>query len=166
MYTFWVIIHIISAGLLIGLIAMALIGSRQSKKVKGSAAELAWIRTVITLVPIMGNVGAGGILLSGVALTLMTYSFFPFSSLPWLALMQADFVLMEIIVLGALTPRGKKILAITNAELAGPNAAQGASDELRLLVAKQETLGIVMAILTVIAIALGESKAMMWVTGQ
>ncbi|HEX5315028.1 MAG TPA: hypothetical protein VFX22_00135 [Candidatus Kapabacteria bacterium] len=163
MYTFWVIIHIISAGVLVGLVATAVIGSTHAKKTKGSAAELGWIRTVETFVSIMARVGSAGILLSGVSLTLMTYSFFPFSGLPWLALMQADFVIMVVIGFGVMAPRGKKILAMTDAELAGPNAAMGASIELRAMVAKQEIFGRVMTILVIIAIALGESKAMMWV---
>lgn len=163
MYTFWVIIHILSAGVLVGLVTTAVIGSTHSKKAKGTPAELGWIRTIETFIPIMARVGSGGILLSGVVLTIMTYSFFPFSGLPWLALMQADFVIMVIIGFGLMAPRGNKILAITNAELAGPNAAHGASDELRAMVAKQEMLGRVMALLVIIAITLGESKAMMWV---
>ena len=63
-----------------------------------------------------------------------------------------------------LMPTGKKILALANTELAGPNAVRGASEELRALMGRQYATVMFVALLVLINMFLGESKAMMWVT--
>jgi hypothetical protein len=163
MYSFVVSLHIISAGVIIGLITNAIMGTMMRKKIKGTPAELASIRTGAIMAPIMANIGSIGLLLTGVILTLMQYSFFPFSTLPWLAIMQTDYIVIMAISGAVMMPTGKKILAMANSELASPGAAKGASDALRALVAKQYTLTMVIAFLVLIAILVGESKDMMWV---
>jgi hypothetical protein len=168
MYTFFVVLHIISSGVVVGLMAMAIIGTSLRKKVKGTIGELGAIRSGAIMAPIMANSGSIGLLVTGVVMTIMQYqsSFFAFSTVPWLAMMQTDFVVIMAISGAILMPNGKKILAKVSAELAGPNAAKGASEELRTLVNKQYALTLVVAFLLFIAIYLGESKAMMWVTAQ
>src|SRR5271167_2862603 len=97
MYSFIVSLHIISSGVIIGLITNAIMGTMMRKKIKGTPAELASIRTGAIMAPIMANIGSIGLLLTGVALTLMQYSFFPFSTLPWLAIMQTDYIVIMAI---------------------------------------------------------------------
>jgi len=163
LYTLFVVLHILSAGVVIGLITVAVIGTAMRRKVQGTPGEIASIRSAAMMAPIMGNIGSIGLLVSGVALTLLQYSFFPFTSLPWLALMQTDFVIIMAIVGAIIAPRGKKILTMANAELSSSGAAQGASVELRALANKQYATIILIAVLVVIAVALGESKSLMWV---
>ena len=168
MYTFFVVLHIVSSGVVVGLMAMAIIGTSMRKKVKGTMGELAAIRSGAMMAPIMANIGSIGLLVTGVVMTIMQYqsSFFGFSTLPWLAMMQTDFVIIMAIFGAILMPRGKKILAKVGEELTGPNAVKGASEELRALVNRQYAVTLVVAVLLFIAIYLGESKAMMWVTAQ
>ena len=163
MYTIVLILHVISTGIIIGLITNTILGTSMRKKVKGIPAELASIRNAAMMGPIMANIGSIGLLVSGVILTLMQYSFFPFSTLPWLAIMQADYVIIMAISGAILMPNAKKILIAANAELASPGAAKGASDTLRAMVGKQYTWMMIIAFLFLIAIAVGESKDMMWV---
>jgi hypothetical protein len=166
MYTFFVVLHIISAGVVIGLITNAIIATILRKKVKGTPGELASIRMAAIVSPIMANIGSIGLAVSGVVLTLMSYSFFPFSTLPWLAMMQTDFVVIMAIAGAILMPNGKKILATVNAELSSSNAANGASDSLRAMVTKQFTWVMILTVFVLIAITLGESKSLMWVGAQ
>jgi hypothetical protein len=166
MYTAIVVLHILSAGVIIGLMTSAIIGTAMRKKIMGTPAELAAIKNAATVAPIMANIGSNGLLITGVILTLMQWSFFSFSTLPWLAMKQVIFVIILIISFASLMPRGKKILNMATAELAGPNAAKGASQELRKLVNTQYATTLFVAILVLCNMVLGESKAMMWVTGQ
>ena len=135
---------------------------------KGTIAELGSIRSAAIMAPIMANIGSIGLLLTGVVMTIMTYnsSFFGFSTLPWLAMMQTDYVVIMAISGAIMMPRGKKILAMANAELASPNAAKGASETLRALVSKQYMWTMIIAVLVLIAIMVGESKDMMWLKVQ
>jgi hypothetical protein len=168
MYSFIVVLHIISAGVIVGLITNAILGTAMRKKMKGTLAELGSIRGAAIMAPIMANTGSIGLLLTGVAMTIMNYnsSFFGFSTLPWLAMMQADYVVIMALSGAIMMPTGKKILAMANAELASPNAANGASDTLRALVSKQYVWTILIAVLVLLAMMLGESKDMMWVRVQ
>jgi hypothetical protein len=168
MYTFGVVLHIISAGIIIGLITNAILGTAMRKKMKGTTAELGSIRTAAIMAPIMANTGSIGLLVSGVIATIMQYnsSFFGFNTLPWLAMMQTDYVIIMALSGAIMMPTGKKILAMANAELAGPNASRGASDALRALVSKQYMWTMIIAVLVLLAIVLGESKDMMWVKMQ
>jgi len=167
-YTFFVVLHILSAGVVIGLLTMTIIATSMRKKMKGTAAEIGSIRGGAMMAPIMANIGSIGLLVTGVVMTIMQYnsSFFAFNTLPWLAMMQTDFVIIMAISGAVLMPNGKKILAKASAELAGPNAARGASEELLALVSKQFMISNIVGILLFIAVYLGESKSLMWVTGQ
>ncbi len=162
-HTFFVVLHILSVGVFIGLVTSTMIGTSLRKKVIGTPAELASIRMGSVVAPIMSMIGSIGVLVSGIVLTMMNYSFFPFDSIPWLALMQVIFLIIMAISGAILVPTGKKILAMASAELASPNAAKGASAELRALVAKQYMTSHVAALLLLLNIILGASKSMMWV---
>ena len=164
MYTFFVILHIISVGIGVGLVTTMVVGTILRKKVKGTAAEIAAIRSGAMMAPIMGNLASVGLLITGAVITTMNYSWFPFSTFPWLAIKQCVFILLLLVSLFMLKPRGEKILKMATAELSSPNASRGASEELRALVGKQYATVLFIALLVLINISLGESKAMMWVT--
>ncbi|HWF44619.1 MAG TPA: hypothetical protein VG537_08250 [Candidatus Kapabacteria bacterium] len=165
-YTIFVILHIISVGFAIGLVGMAIIGTSLRKKIMGTPAELAAIRSAATILPVMGMIASVGILVTGAVMTIMSYAWFPFSSLPWLAIKQTVFIILLVVVIASLRPRGDKILAKATAELTGPSAMQGASAELRALVNRQYATTLFVGLLVLINISLGESKAMMWLAGQ
>ncbi len=82
LYRSFVILHILSVGVLIGLFTVSVIGTSMRRKVAGTAAELASIRSGATMAPIMANIGSIGLLISGIIMTLMHYSFFPFATVP------------------------------------------------------------------------------------
>ncbi len=81
-------------------------------------------------------------------------------------MMQTIYVIIMAISGAVMMPRGKKILAMANAELGSPTAAKGASESLRALVSKQFTWTMIIAVLVLLAMMLGESKDMMWVRAQ
>ncbi len=111
---------------------------------------------------IMGSTALIGLLVTGVTLTFISYSFFPFSTLPWLALKQTVYVIVLLVAILGTIPRGEKIHAMAVSELAGSNAALGASAELRQLVSRQFATVMIIGFFVLINMSLGESKAMMW----
>lgn len=166
MYTTLVVLHIISVGIAIGLTTLMFIGRVKVKAIRGTAAELAMYRSSAMNAEIMGKLAIGGILITGVAMTWMNYAFFPVNTLPWLFIKQCVFLLLLLIAFTGTIPRGEKIKKMATAELQSPNAAQGASEELRALLDRQYITGLIIGGLVLINMILGESKAMMWVTGQ
>ena len=166
MYTLFVVLHLISVGVIVGLVTTMIIGTVLRKKVKGTPGEIAAIRSGAMMAPIMANIGSIGLLVTGVTMSWMNYSFFQFNSLPWLAMKQTIFVIIMAISGSVLAPTGKKILALSTAELATPGAAMGASSELRAMVSRQYAVVLFVAFLVLCNMILGESKAMMWVHPQ
>ena len=164
MYTVFVVLHLISVGIGVGLVVMTIIGTQMRKKVVGTPAEIAAIRSGAMMAPIMGNLATAGLLITGAVMTFMNYSWLPFSTFPWLAIKQCVFVVLLLVSFFMLKPRGEKILKMASAEISSPSAAQGASAELRALVGKQYATVMFVALLVLINMSLGESKAMMWVT--
>ena len=162
-YTITVIFHLIFVGFGVGITALTIIGRVTGKKGRGTMGELLMIRAMATNGKIMGSTALIGLLVTGVIMTIMNYSFFPFSTLPWLALKQCVFIVLLGAAFTGTIPRGEKIHAMASAELAGPNAASGASEELRKLVSRQFASVMLIGLLVLINMTLGESKAMMWV---
>src|SRR5438445_2815831 len=120
-YTFFVILHLIFVGIGIGITTLAIIGRVNRKKAEGTLAELIMIRGMAVNGKIMGSMAIIGLLVTGVVLTLMSYSFFPFSTLPWLALKQCVFIVLMGAAFTGTIPRGEKIFKTATAELGGPN---------------------------------------------
>jgi hypothetical protein len=166
MYTTLVVLHLISVGIGVGIVTLSIIGRVKGKAIRGTAAELIMYRSMAINGEIMGKLAIGGLLITGVAMSWMNYSFFPVNTLPWLFIKQCVFILLLIVAFTGTIPRGEKIKKMAMAELQSPNAAQGASEELRALISRQFATVIVIGILVLINMSLGESKAMMWVTGQ
>jgi hypothetical protein len=163
-YTLFVILHLIFVGFGVGITALSIIGRVKGKNARGTIAELIMARAMAVNGKIMGSTALIGLLVTGVVMTIMSYSFFPFSTLPWLAIKQCVFIALLGAAFTGTIPRGEKIFKMASAELAGPNAMKGASDELRKLMSRQFGSVILMGILVLINMTLGESKAMMWVT--
>ena len=166
MYTLFVILHLIFVGIAVGIVTLAIIGRVKGKHIHGTIAELFAIRAMAMNGKIMGTMALVGLLVTGVTLTLMQYSFFPFNTFPWLALKQCVFLVVMGAALTGTIPRGEKIHKMATAELQGPNAAKGASEDLRKLVSRQFASVMLLGLLVLINMTLGESKAMMWVMGQ
>jgi hypothetical protein len=162
-YTFFVILHLIFVGMGVGITTLTIIGRINRKKAQGTIGELMMTRAMAMNGKIMGSMAIIGLLVTGVILTLMSYSFFPFSTLPWLALKQTVFVILMGAAFTGTIPRGEKIMKMASAELAGPNASKGASEELRKLMTRQYYSVLLIGFLVLINMTLGESKAMMWV---
>ncbi|MDP4199675.1 MAG: hypothetical protein Q8922_03630 [Bacteroidota bacterium] len=166
LYTTFVILHLIFVGIAVGIVAVTIIGRITGKAGRGTMGELLMIRSMANLGEIMGKLALIGLLVTGVALTLIQYSFFPFSTFPWLAFKQCVFIVLMVVAFVGTIPRGEKIKKMAIAELQGANAMSGASEELRALVSRQFATVILIGILVLTNMTLGESKAMMWVTGQ
>src|SRR5438094_8694743 len=93
-YTLFVILHLIFVGIAVGIVTLTMISRNTRKKVHGTIAELYMIRGMAVNGKIMGTMAIVGLLVTGVILTLISYSFFPFSTLPWLALKQCIFIVL------------------------------------------------------------------------
>jgi hypothetical protein len=166
MYTTLVVLHLISVGIGVGIVTLSIIGRLKGKAIRGTTAELIMYRSMAMNGEIMGKLAIGGLLITGVAMSWMNYSFFPVNTIPWLFLKQCVFIVLLIVAFTGTIPRGEKIKHMATAELQGPGAAQGASEGLRELVAKQYITVLLIGALVLTNMILGESKAMMWVTGQ
>jgi len=165
-YTLFVILHLIFVGVAVGITFLSILGRINGKKGQGTLGELLMIRAMAVNGKIMGSTALIGLLVTGIILTVMNYSFFPFSTFPWLALKQCVYLLVIGTALTGTIPRGEKIFNMASAELQGPNASKGASAELRKLMDRQFVSVVIIGVLVLINMTLGESKAMMWVTGQ
>lgn len=166
MYTVFVILHLIFVGVAVGIVTVTIIGRVTGKKGRGTLAELIMIRSMAMMGKIMGSTALIGLLVTGVIMTAMNYSFFPFSTFPWLALKQCVYVVLMLVAITGTIPRGEKIFHMAVAELQGPNATAGASPELRALMSKQFATVIAIGVMVLINMSLGESKAMMWVSAM
>ena len=159
MYTVFVVLHILCAGVwfTIGIANMLLL--KQVAKTKGTAGELAHMSSQALLGRVMGMIGGIGILITGGAMTgIAGLGWFPFGTLNWLACKQTVWVILFIISLAVMMPKGKKIEAMIASESASPNAAKGASEGLRAQMATLKTFGIIMNLLVLVNIILGVWK--------
>ena len=164
MYTVFVILHIISAGTWIGLGVVTVLLTGLRKKAQGTLGELYLIRAGVLFGAVMGNIGGIGILITGGAMAGIRYSWFPFSTLPWLAIKQTIFVILLIMTFAIMVPKSKKIRAMSGEELGGKNPGGGASLALRTMMDQVHTIGMFMQMLILTNIILGEWQPMLWVT--
>jgi len=159
MYTVFVILHIICAGIWFSLGIVNMLLMTQAGKKRGTAAELAHMSSQALCGRIMGMIGGIGILLTGGAITgIMSLGWFPFGTTNWLATKQTIFVILLILSFAVMMPKGKKIDAMIATESASPNASKGASSELRAAMGTLKTVGILMNLLVLTNIILGEWK--------
>lgn len=116
-------IHIVFAGTwLINLAVDYLLRSQISKN-RNNIHESKLVSLYLLIVNLIGSIGAGGILLTGIILVGMNpgYGFFDMSANHWLASKQILMVIL-LIVLGAfLIPTAKKIRVDIEKEIGGQN---------------------------------------------
>jgi len=159
MPTFLLILHIIFAGTWVTLGIANLIMVGLAGKHRGTYAELPILKAQATLGTVLGSISGIGILVTGGAYTgILSLGWFPFGTLNWLAAKQTIFVILLALSFGVMMPKGKKIDAMIAAEMASPNAVNGASDALRSAMATLKTVGTLMFLLVLTNIVLGEWK--------
>jgi hypothetical protein len=164
MYTFWVVLHIISAGAFIGMGFSTWITNGLRKGSAGTAGEFHYMRTLLQQARILGAIGALGVLITGAAAAGMAHlPWFAFDALPWLALKQAVWVLIALITGALMIPRAVRARKMIVSELTMPSASSGASPELKRTINQVVVVIYLIELLVVINVILGESQAMLWV---
>lgn len=157
MYTTFVVLHIICAGIWVALGVVAIFLNSFRKRVAGTAGELYLMRAIIMFGAIMGNIGGIGILVTGGAMTGMVWhGWFDFGTLPWLATKQTIFVVLLIMTFAIMLPASKKAGRMIGEEMAGLNPAGGASAGLRQAIDRVVAIGLFMQLLIITNIVLGE----------
>ena len=165
MYTVFVILHILSAGVWIGLGVVTVLTNNFRKRAAGTLGELYLMRSALICGSVMGNIGGIGILITGPALAgIHGLPWFPFGTLPWLAIKQLVFLVVLLITFAIYVPQSKKIGRKIGEEMGGANPSRGASSELRTMFDRIVTVGMVVQMLVLLNIILGEWKPMLWVT--
>ena len=165
MYTVFVILHILSAGVWIGLGVVTVLTNNFRQRAAGTLGELYLMRLTLICGSVMGNIGGIGILITGPAMAgIHGLPWFPFGTLPWLAIKQVVFLVVLLITFAIYVPRSKKIGRRIGEEMGGANPAMGASAELRTMFDRIVTVGMVVQILVLLNIILGEWQPMLWAT--
>lgn len=157
MYTFLVVLHIISAGIWVALGVVAIFLNSFRKRAAGTGGELYLMRALVMFGAIMGNIGGIGILVTGGAMTgIAGLGWFQFSLMPWLATKQTLFVILLILSFAVMLPISKKARRTIGEEMAGLNPNAGASPELRLMIDRMVAISLFMQLLVITNIVLGE----------
>ena len=165
MYTLFVILHILSAGVFIGLGVVMVLSNRARVQSKGTAAELYYTRSMLRLLLAMGNIAGLGIFITSIVITSMSYAWFPFTTLPWLAIKQVNFLIMMALAGAIMVPTAKKAIVLMVQELTMPSYTSGASETLRAMVRKAFAIAMINQILILANVTLGEWKPMLWANG-
>ena len=167
MYTFWVVLHIISAGAFIGLGFGTLITNGLRKGAAGTAGEFYYMRTLLQQSRILGAIGALGVLITGAAAAGMAHlAWFAFGTLPWLAIKQTVWVIIAIVTGALLIPRAVRARNMIVTELTMPTVTSGASVELKRTINQIVVVIYLIELLVIVNVILGESQAMLWATGH
>ncbi len=163
MYTFWVVLHIISAGAFIALGFATWITNGLRKGAAGTAGEFYYMRTLLMQSRVLGNIGAIGVLITGAAAAGMNHMpWFAFGTLPWLALKQIIWVVIAIMTGALFIPRAVRARKLIVSELTMPSASSGASVELKRTINQVVVVLYLIELLVLINVILGESQAMLW----
>ena len=163
MYTFWIVLHIISAGAFLGMGFATLITNGLRKGAAGTAGEFCYMRTLLQQSRILGAIGALGVLITGAAAAGMAHlGWFDFGALPWLAVKQTVWVIIVIITGALLIPRAVRARKMIVEELTTPSVSSGASTELKRTINQVVVVIYLIELLVVINVILGESQSMLW----
>jgi hypothetical protein len=163
MYVLFVILHILSAGVWIGLGVVTVLANRYRKRIAGSYGELYIMKATLTFAAVMGNIGGIGILITGGAMTGIRHlPWFDFSGVPWLAVKQVVFVIVLAMTFALFVPRSKKVKRLIGETMGGPKPQAGAPAELRVLFDRVIAISIIMQLLVLLNIILGEWQPMLW----
>src|SRR5438067_3431838 len=108
MYTVFLILHILSAGVWIGLGVVTVLTNNFRIRAAGTLGELYLMRSTLIYGSVMGNIGGIGILISGPAIAGISHlPLFAFGTLPWIALKQLVFVIVLALTFGIYIMRSK-----------------------------------------------------------
>jgi hypothetical protein len=167
MYTFWVVLHIISAGAFIGLGFATVVTNGLRNGAAGTYGEFQYMRTLLVQARVFGNIGAIGVLVTGAAAAGMAHlPWFAFDQLPWLALKQTVWILIAIMTGALFIPRAVRARKMIVSELTMPSVSSGASKELKRMIDQVVVIIYLIELLVLLNVILGESQAMLWVRGQ
>lgn len=156
MYTIFVILHVLSAGVWIGLGVVTILTNNFRIRAAGTLGELYLMRLTLICGGVMGNIGGIGILISGPAMAGIHHlPWFAFSTFPWLAIKQVVFVIVLAVTFAIYVPRSKKIGRRVGEEMGGAHPASGASAELRAMFDRLITISMVIQALVLVNIILG-----------
>jgi len=165
MYTAFVILHVLSAGVWIGLGVVTVLTNNFRIRAAGTLGELYLMRATLIFGAVMGNIGGIGILITGSAIAgIQHLPWFAFSTVPWLAIKQLVFVIVLAMTFGIYVPRSKKIGRRIGEEMGGANPGLGASPELRTMFDRLVTISLAIQMLVLLNIILGEWRPMLWVS--
>ncbi len=163
MYTIFVILHILSAGIWTGLGVVMILANNFRQRAAGTLGELYLMRMTLICGSVMGNIGGIGILITGPAMAGIDHQpWFAFETLPWLALKQVIFMIILGITFAIYVPRSKRIGKRIGEEMGGAHPAGGASAELRVMFDKLITIGIITQGLVLLNIILGKWQPTLW----
>jgi len=163
MYVLFVILHILSAGVWIGLGVVTMLANRYRKRVAGSFGELYVMRITTIFAGVMGNVGGIGILITGSAIAGIRHlPWFDFGGVPWLAVKQTVFVIVLAMTFAMFVPRSKQVKRMIGEAMGGAQPHSGASDELRRAFDRFVAIGLAIQFLVLLNIILGEWQPMLW----
>ena len=163
MYIVFVILHILSAGVWIGLGVVTVLANRYRKRIAGSYGELYIMRITLKLSSAMGNIGGIGILVTGGAMTGIRHlSWFDFSGVPWLAVKQTVFVIVLAMTFALFVPASKKAGRMIGEAMGGATPQRGAPDELRKQFDRAIAIGMAIQLFVLLNIILGEWQPMLW----
>jgi hypothetical protein len=163
MYTAFVILHVLSAGVWIGLGVVTVLTNNFRIRAAGTLGELYLMRATLIYGAVMGNIGGIGILITGPAIAGIHHlPWFAFSAVPWLAIKQVVFVIVLAMTFAIYVPRSKKIGRRIGEEMGGATPASGASVELRGMFDRLVTVGLIIQLLVLLNVILGEWQPMLW----
>ena len=166
MYTVFLILHILSAGVWIGLGVVTVLTNNFRKRAAGTLGELYLMRSTLIYGSVMGNIGGIGILISGPAIAGMAHlPWFAFGTWPWLAIKQVVFVIVLALTFAVYVPHSKRLGRRIAEEMGGASPAAGASRELRTMFDRIVTIGMIIQILVLLNIILGVWRPMLWAQG-
>jgi len=155
----FLILHIIAAGCWFSILFANIAMMGNLGRSQGTIGELYLMRSIISIGSVMGNIGGIGILISGLGLiVIQQQGIFPFGVVNWRALKQTIFVILLAMTFGLMLPRVKTLRRLIAEELAGPDAAKGATNGLRSQLGGIRTIGMMMNLLVLLNIILGVWK--------
>jgi hypothetical protein len=161
MYTVFIILHVLCAGIWVGLGVVTVLTNNFRKRAAGTLGELYLMRSTLIYGSVMGNIGGIGILITGPALAGIHHlPWFAFDAVPWLAIKQVVFVIVLLITFAIYVPLSKKIGRQIGEEMGGANPAGGASAELRGMFDRIVTVGMIVQVLVLLNIVLGKWQPM------
>ncbi|MBZ0180195.1 MAG: hypothetical protein K8F36_12955 [Melioribacteraceae bacterium] len=148
--------HILFGGMwFVNLVINSILNKRVKKEIDFSVKKNI-IAVQLVLTKIIGAIGAGGILITGILLVSQNpgYGFFVFSSNHWLVSKQIIMVILLVMIFAMVIPQSKSLRTITM-------EAESMNDEIAQKISKLNTTSFILNILVVINILFALSHRFM-----